>query len=378
MPADLLRRSWRLAILACLGAAVPLWLGGRAAPPPADYFQHDQRHYLAMADAGTPPSPAARTAPYSWRLLPSALVRWSGLPPGTGFHALTLVTLALIPPAAAVMLTAAGVSTISALTMGAAIALAPAVAGYLSWDFIRPDGPSLLLVIVSAWAAIRARPVAFIATLVALSLTKETWLIGAGFALVWSRAYRPAFWRWAVAGAALAFAGAAAVRVALPAVEPYSVATIVRDLYWPIDLRTVARRLLLATAGTWNVLTPLAAFAVARRCREPRAHAVALAIGIASAQILVAIDTQRLVAAAYPFVVLACAWELDRLPHPARAAAGVLLALAQVPWLVTYARVRPLPLRSVEIALVVMALAAAAWGFRAGRAQPPAARSLTM
>jgi hypothetical protein len=349
----------------------------RASVPPPEYFRHDQRHYLAMADASAAPQNAAVTAPYGWRLLPSALVRWSGLPPRTGFRALTLATLALIPPAAAIMLMAAGVSTVSAIALGVLMALAPPVAGYLSWDFIRPDGPSLLLVIVSAWAVLRTRPVLFIVTLVALSLTKETWLVSAGFALVWARAYNPAFWRWAIAGAALAFAVAAGLRVAIPAPEPYAFAAIVRDLYWPLDVRTIARRLLLATAATWNVLTPLAAFAIASRFGEPRAQAAAIAILIAGAQILVAIDTQRLVAAAYPFVLLACAWELDRLPQSNRMAAGAILALAQLPWLLSYARVRPLSLRGVEVALVLLSLAAAAWGFRARLAQSPAARSRT-
>ena len=122
--------------------------------------------------------------------------------------------------------------------------------------------------------------------------------------------------------------------------------------------------MLLATASTWNVLTPLAAFALARRIQEPRAWAVALAILVASAQILVAIDTQRLVAAAYPFVLLACAWEVDRLPAGRRVVAGLLIAIAQVPWLLTYARVWTLPLRAIEVVLVVTALCAALLGLR--------------
>ena len=213
------------------------------------------------------------------------------------------------------------------------------MAGYLSWDFIRPDGLSLLLIVISAWAVISARPAIFIAALLALSLTKETWLVSAVFALAWSRAERPAFWKWAVAGTVLALVVAAGVRFAIPAAQGHSLAGIVRDLYWPLELRTVARRLLLATAATWNLLTPLAAFALVRRIRQPRAWPVALAILVASAQILVAIDTQRLVAAAYPFVLLACAWEVDRLTPPGGGSLlGLLLATAQVPWLLTYAR----------------------------------------
>ena len=216
MQTDLLRRSLYLAALTALGAAAPLWLGSQAALPPPAYFLHDQQHYLAMADPLTQPPADPRAAPFSWRLLPSALVRASGLPAADGFHVLTIVALALIPPATAVMLSAAGASAGAAVGLGAVVALGPAVSGYLSWDFIRPDGLSLLLIVISTWAVIRERPAVFVAALLALSLAKETWLVSAVFALVWSRAHRRVFWKWAVAGTVLAFAVAAAVRLALP------------------------------------------------------------------------------------------------------------------------------------------------------------------
>jgi hypothetical protein len=374
MPADLLRRWPLLVVLALFGLAVPLWLGPQATLPPPAYFLHDQQHYLSMAQAGKPPA----AAPFAWRVLPSALVRASGLPAERGFYALTLLTLALIPPATAIMLSAAGVSTGSALMLGLVAALAPPVAGYLSWDFIRPDGVSLLLVVASAWAAIRTRPALFIAALVALSLTKETWVIAAAFAMVWSRAYAPAFWKWTVAATLLALVAALLVRVALPPLQPYSLIANVGDLYWPFDARTIARRLLLATAATWTVLTPLATFAIVKRRREPRAWAVGIAIVLATAQILVAIDTQRLVAAALPFVLLACAWELDRLTPAVRVGAAGLLALAQTPWLLAYARLWTPSLRIVEVVLLVATLGAALYARRVSHGGNAPQRSLTM
>jgi hypothetical protein len=366
MPPDLLRRWPLLVALALLGVLIPLTLGSRASRPPPVYFLHDQRHYLAMAEH----SGAVVPAPFAWRVLPSAIVRASGLRAERGFHALTLLTLALIPPAMAMLLAAAGASPRSALLLGALAAASPAVAGYLSWDFIRPDGLSLLLITVSAWAVVRGHRALFITVMVALSLTKETWVIAAAFALIWSRAYAPAFWRWAIAGAALAVIVAATVRIMMPAHEPYSLLANARDLYWPLDARTIARRLLLATAATWNVLLPLAAFAVTRRIREPRAWAAAVAVSIASAQVLVAIDTQRLVAAALPFVLLACAWELDALAPAFRVPAIVALAAAQLPWLLVYARIWSPPLRALEIVIALAAAAAAVIGLRQ--------RSLTM
>ena len=375
MQTDLLRRWPLLLALAGLGGVVPLILGSRASLPPPSYFLHDQQHYLALAKKGTAPffdqkrGQPVVAAPFRWRLLPSAIVRASGLPAERGFHALAVFALAAAPPAIAIMLSAAGVSALSSLMLGMVAALAPPVAGYLSWDFIRPDGVSLLLIVLAAWAAISARPVAFIASIVALSLTKETWVIAAAFALVWSRAYARSFWKWALAGTLLALVAAAGVRLALPAPQAYSLAANVADLYLPVDPRTIARRLLLATTGTWTVLTPVAAFALATRLREPRTWAVGVALTIATAQILVAIDTQRLVAAALPFVLLACGWELDRLA-PFRRIAGIgLLALAQLPWLLAYARVWSPPLRGIEVALALAAVGAALAAIRTSPAE---------
>lgn len=374
MPVDLLRGWPLLVALALFGLAVPLSLGPQATLPPPAYFLHDQQHYLSMAQAGNPPA----AAPFAWRVLPSGLVRASGLPADRGFHALTLLTLALIPPAMAIMLSAAGASTVSALMLGVIAALAPPVAGYLSWDFIRPDGVSLLLIVASAWAAIRTRPALFMAALLALSLTKETWVIAAAFAMAWSRAYAPPFWKWTVAATLVALVAALLLRLALPPLQPYSPIANVGDLYWPFDARTIARRLLLATAATWTVLTPLATFAIVRHLREPRAWAVGIAIAIATGQILVAIDTQRLVAAALPFVLLACAWELDRLTPAVRAGAAGVLALAQTPWLLAYARLWSPPLRLAEAVLLAAALVTAVYARRGSPGGNRPQRSLTM
>jgi hypothetical protein len=231
------------------------------------------------------------------------------------------------------------------------------------------------LIVISTWAAVARRATLFIVALAALALTKETWVIAAAFALIWSRAQAPAFWRWALAGTLVALAIAAAVRLAIPAPQPYSLVANIRDLYWPLEMRTIARRLLLATASTWTVLLPIAAVALARRIREPRAWAAGAAIAIATAQILVAIDTQRLVAAALPFVLLACAWELDGLVPARRVAVTGVLTLAQLPWLLAYARIRTPPLRMIEVALLLAAVAAALY---AAVRPPRRQRSLTM
>ena len=285
------------------------------------------------------------------------------------------MALTLIPPLTAAFVAAAGASAASALLMGAVAAVAPPVVGYLSWDHIRPDSLSLFLIVLSAWAVVTGRGAVFTGAIAALSLTKETWLISAAFALVWTRFFRPAWWK--RGGRRLRRSGSRSHDHASPrdsGIRSLFPDANVRERFWPLEVRNIGRRLLLATAATWNVLTPIAAFALARRIREPRAWAVAIPLTIATAQILVAIDTQRLVAAAYPFVLLACAWELDRLAPRTQALAGLLIGLAQVPWLVTYAgRIWPLPLRGVEIGLVGLTLAAIVFGLTRDRGRAAAA-----
>jgi hypothetical protein len=82
--------------------------------------------------------------------------------------------------------------------------------------------------------------------------------------------------------------------------------------------------------------------------------------------VLFASDTQRLVAAAYPFVLAVCAFELDRLPERRRRLVGAALIVGQLPWLMVYGRIVPeLPgIRAAEIAIFVFSLAIAAvtWG----------------
>jgi hypothetical protein len=146
------------------------------------------------------------------------------------------------------------------------------------------------------------------------------------------------------------------VRMTIAPAEPYSLIGLLAESIRPIDPRDMARRLLLATGGTWNVLLPLAAAALIRMRGTRVAAALAAPIALSTAQILIASDTARPVAAAYPFVMMAAALELDRLRPARRATVSIIVVLAQIPWLLTYAWVARLPLRGVEIALVLAAM----------------------
>jgi hypothetical protein len=123
---------------------------------------------------------------------------------------------------------------------------------------------------------------------------------------------------------------------------------------------------LLGSAATWNVLLPLAAVSLIRERRTKRGFLFTATIAVALCQVLFASDTQRVVAAAYPFVLAVCSFELDRLPERRRRFVGAALVVGQLPWLLVYGRIVPdLPgIRAAEIAIFVFSLGVAAvtWG----------------
>lgn len=335
-----------------------LLLGQHAAPPDAAMVP-DRDVYLAMADRPFSDAPMVRHPPFCWRILPSWLVWASGLEPRTGFALLTLASAALFPLGVLSLLLAVRVSFVSALAMGGVASLAPPIVGYLSWCSAMTDAFALLLGTMAATAVVSGHRALFAASLLALALTKETWTIAAVFALLWT-------WRGnrrqlaivtAVIAAALALT--VTVRVAITPAEPYSLTGLLAQSFRPIDPRDIARRLLLATGATWNVLLPLASAALIRIRGTRVAAALAVPIALSTAQILIASDTARPVAAAYPFVMMAAALELDRLPPKRRVIVSILVVLAQMPWLLTYAWVVRLPLRGVELALVLATIVTA-------------------
>ena len=361
-----------VAILALTAAAL---LRQFAQPAPDEWFAHDQQVYLAMTQAPFAATPLARRAPASWRILPplvaGAAGRLTRRGPAFGFFILTFASFACIPIAAMTLLRRIGVTPTTTMILGAVAGLAPPVLGYMSWDVVRIDPFGLLLVYLSAIAVVAERPVGLTLVLLALSLTKETVLLAAFFAVGWSALFA----RKMLPVALLATAACVVVRWVLlpfwlpsPAVDGFVNLDGFRGVIGSLSLRYVARRGLLATASTFNVLLPLAAMAVIRERRSARGWLFAASIAVAFSQTLFASDTQRVTAAAYPFVLILCGFELDRIAEDRRRLAGALLVAAQFPWLLVYGRLVPdLPgIRFVEILIFVASMIAAAvtWAWR--------------
>jgi len=371
------------AALGALSLAVAAFVRAHAAPAPWHYFAHDQQVYLAIARAPFSNDPMVHHGSGSWRILPPLAARYIGMPlggPERGFFVLTFGAFALLPGACLVWLRSLGVSREAAWPCAAVMAIAPAVVGLLAWDVVRVDALGLLLLFGAATAVVRGRSLWFCIAIVAMALTKETALVGAFFALSWAvlvdRRLLPA----AVASAALAFGIRAFLQWSIATWPPFDNLKDFHVVMASMSGRYAARRLLLTTAGTWNLLLPVAAAGMASRRRGGRELALIGALAVTMIQLLFATDNERVVAAGYPFVLAWCALQLDTMePRTRRWVAAAMIA-GQIPWLLEMGRVWPPPLpddrlpsfpliRYAEIAIALGSTATAAVVF-ARRARP--------
>jgi hypothetical protein len=370
-------RVWpAAAALAAMSLVAAAFVRAHAAPAPRHYFAHDQQVYLAIARAPFSDDPQVHHASGCWRLLPPLLARCIGVPfggPERGFLLLTFSMFALLPLASLTWLDALGTSWTSALACASVMAVAPPVVGLLAWDVIRVDAVGLLLLFVAVGAAVRARGVLLVAAIAAMAFTKETALIGAFFGLTWGALVD----RRVLGPAAVAVVLAVGIRSFLQwwiVPSPMYPFTNLKDFHvvlGSISPTYVARRLLLTTAGTWNLLLPLVAVGMASRPWGGREVALAGGLVLTMIQLAFATDNERVVAAGYPFVLAWTALQLDALDEGDRRRAGAAIVMAQFPWLLEMGRVWPAPppgdqlphlppIRLVEIVILVGSIAAAA------------------
>lgn len=363
------------AALGALSLAVAAFVRAHAAPAPWHYFAYDQQVYLAIARAPFSSDPQVHHASGSWRLLPPLAARYIGMALGSaerGFLVVTFSAFALLPGACLAWLIALGASRAAAISCAAVMALAPAVVGLLAWDVVRVDAVGLLLLFVAATAAVLGRGAWLCVSIAAMAFTKETALLGAFFALAWAvfvnRRLLPA----AVLSAVLAFGIRSVLQWWIPPSPDYPFDNLkdFRVVMSSMSASYVARRLLLTTAGTWNLLLPLVAIGMASRRWTGRELALTGALAVTMVQLVFATDNERVVAAGYPFVLAWCALQLDAMDDRTRVWTGIAIVLAQIPWLLEMGRVWPTPLpedqlphfppiRYAEVAIAVVSAAAA-------------------
>ena len=364
------------AALAAVSLSAGAFIRANAAPAPAHQFATDQPTYLAIARAPFSDDPLVRRAPYSRRVLMPLAARGVGAlagGPERGFLIVTFATFAALPLAAYCWLTAVGASRTSAFTGAGVMALAPPVVGLFAWDPVRVDSLLLLLLFGAAIATVRGHGIAMLALLGAAVLTKESGAIGIAFALAWALLVDRRLLPYAAAAAVIAIGVRVLLRWWLPAAPefPFDNMDAVRVMLDSLSIGYAGRRLLLATAGTWNLLVPFAAAAIASRLPRGRELALTTALAVAMMQLVFASDNERLVAAGYPFVLALCATQLDTFEPRTRTMIGIVLVLAQIPWLLQMGRVWPVPqddtlphfppIRFVEIGIFLVTIVAGTW-----------------
>jgi hypothetical protein len=384
---DRLPRALLAAALAALSLAAATFIRTHAAPPPWHYFAYDQQVYLAVARAPFSDDSQVHHGSAAWRLLPPLLARAIGTPlggPERGFFVLTFATFALLPLAAWRWLEALGASRTSAIICATVMALAPPVVGLLAWDVVRVDSVGLLLLFVAATATVRGHGVWMCAAIAAMAFTKETALLGAFFALAWAVLVNRRLLPAAVACVALTFGIRLFLQGLIVSRPPFDNLHDFRGVLESWSAQYAGRRLLLTTAGTWNVLLPVIAVAAVSRKWTGREIALSAAIVVTMVQLLFASDNERVVAAGYPFVLAWTAMALDALNERDRRWVGAVIILGQIPWLLEMGRVWPTPvpdgeyphfpmIRFVEVGIVLLSAAAAVRVLARRTAQPQAA-----
>jgi hypothetical protein len=326
----------------------------------------DGRYYRAMALAPMDASPETRTVPYCWRILTPLVVRATRLPTDHGFKIITFVTVALTPIALVWFLQGLGISGYSQRGAALLFGLTGPAGVYLSKDFVLVDGPAFFLLVLACACAVHKRAVAFLVTLLLLAATKEIAVLAAVFGVLWAWQQRDRR-QFIVAslGAVLVAAVLLALRLTIHPLIFYGYVDHVRELYWPVSLRNVARRLLLATGSTWNIVLPIAALQLFDRPRVWRSPAFLIPTVIATAQIGIALMTERIVVNAFPFVFAALAWEIDWLASgiPAKLIGlWAVVLVAQLPWVLHFGGLGEVPhIRAVEIALVAATATLLLW-----------------
>jgi hypothetical protein len=346
------RRLHPALVVICLVTVVVAMLIAAVARVSSDSFPVDQQYYLAMARAPFGPRAEVHQPPFCWRLLPALLAH---LAPAAehGFRFITLASFAVLPAVVFWLARAVGSSVTSGLLAAALTIVAPPIIGLLSWDPIRPDPlATVLLGTASASVVRRNVPIALLST-VALALTKETVLIAVVFAIAWSALVDGRVWRLALGLAVAAVGILGAVRLLVQPVTSYPVLRAAEEIYLPFSWVNVARRLLLATATTWNFLFPFSVWSLLRDRDTRLSMVLAVCLAFVTAQIIVSFDIPRVVACGWPFVIAAIARALDRYSVPARVTVTVALALCQIPWLLAYGQIAASRLRPMEIILAL-------------------------
>jgi hypothetical protein len=181
---------------------------------------------------------------------------------------------------------------------------------------------------------------------------------------------------WVGAGAALSLLLLLAIRSGIPGSPSYSLFHEFSSIYIPIPpFKDLARILIGATGLTWGVLLPLASLQLVHAPRMWRRYpGLAILLCLATAQILVAWDTERVVIGGFAAVIAATAFEIEFLASRTGLRAIYLWGatfIGELPWLAGSFDARGVPFLSwASYALVILAVCLTMGAFAIAHRQP--------
>jgi hypothetical protein len=324
---------------------------------PDPLHRGDDYYYVPMAlHPLSDPTSVAHDPPFAYRLLTPLIVHalyTIGVSIATGYWLVTVAGLFGTTVALQWFLRGLHLSRGASVAGGLAFVLLGPASGLALWSYEGVEPVALLLLVLACGCAVHGRGWALVLVGALGGAAKEVVALGCVFALLWawSRRDRVLLW-WSVGGLAAFAATAGAIRVVWPARQ--GVYSISFAFYYVYDyllrasgtggwhaVEYVATRLLAATVGTWTVLLPIALlqFWHAPRVWDRWPMLLVLVAG-AAAQIIVAIDLERLAVYGFPAVLAACCFEVEYAAEHLRVSRWLLwlpILAAQVYWWLPYA-----------------------------------------
>jgi hypothetical protein len=260
-------------------------------------------------------------APWCFRVLPSLIVHEiiAILPISAeaGFWLLTIASLAVATGATMWFLQGLGLATGPAVAGGLAFVVLGPATGFTLFDYALVDPEAFALLALVCASVVHRRGVLLFISLALLAATKEMYVLGIIFAVVWSlehRDWRMAGWAGAATAACMGIQAALHHWLVFPA-NPHETVTefkwVLRTIYHnPLFL---LGRAIATTVGTWNILLPFAALQLIHQPRIWRSWAFSLVLVAASLEPFVSGDVERLVVDAFPIMIAASVFEIEYL-----------------------------------------------------------------
>jgi len=336
---------------------------GQLPYPDARFHYWDHYRYIAMSQHPFSADPLVRGAPFGWRILTPLVVHILPLPVTTSFWLVTLCGLIGATLALEWFLHGLGLQTSDVVWGALAFVCLGATTGFALWTYLYVDSLAYALLALVLACAVQRQGLLLLVTTVLLALAKETAIFGAVFAVAWAVAQRDrSMTRWAVGALAACIVVLAALRYALP--TDYSLLGSMHEVFATTGTSPskILARLVLATAGTWTILLPLAVLQLLHPPRIARSPAFILLVVLSTAQFLVALNIERTVGYAFPAIIAASAFEVKYLAERLKVGTWIMWVLAlacELLWFVYDAGFPlshyPAPLKALAFAFVGVA-----------------------